>query len=324
MSALDLRIAPMLATSGTLPKDDERWSFEVKWDGVRALTYLDGDRMRMESRNLLDITPRYPELHGLPEALGGRGAVLDGEVVSFDEAGRPSFGRLQHRMHVAGERDVRARMHEYPVVYMAFDVLWLDGESLMRRPYLERREVLASLGLNDPSWQMPGHHIGDGAAMLAASRERGLEGIIAKQVDTPYEAGKRSRCWLKVKNTARQEVVVGGWLEGSGNRTNRIGALLVGYYEGDHLHFAGKVGTGYTDRMLAELAQTLAPLGRPTSPFSDKVPYKQAHFVEPTLVCDVEFTEWTATNTLRHPSFKGLRDDKAPRDVVKEPLFGGQ
>ncbi len=314
----------MLATSGTLPRDEEHWAFEVKWDGVRALTYLDGGRLRMESRNLLDITPRYPELHELPTSLHKRGAVVDGEVVTFDEAGRPSFGRLQHRMHVTGERDVRMRMSEYPVHYMVFDVLWLDGESLMRKPYLERMEVLTGLGLNEHCWQVPGHHVGDGAALLAASRERGLEGIIAKKADTLYEPGKRSRCWVKVKNTARQEVVIGGWLAGSGNRAGRIGALLVGYYEGDRLHFAGKVGTGYTDRMLADLADVLAPLERPTSPFADKVPYKQAHFVEPELVCDVEFTEWTATNTLRHPSFKGLRDDKAPRDVVKEPLFGGQ
>lgn len=323
-TALDLRIAPMLAVSGKLPSHDEQWAFEVKWDGVRAVAYIDDGRMRLESRNLLDITPRYPELYGLPDALKGHGVVLDGEVVTFDEAGRPSFGRLQHRMHVVGERDVRARMAEYPVVYMVFDVLWLDGESQMRLPYAARREVLAGLGLHAESWQTPAHHVGDGAAMLAASRERGLEGVLAKKIDTPYEAGKRSRCWLKVKNTARQEVVIGGWLPGAGNRTGRIGALLVGYYEGDRLHFAGKVGTGYTDRMLAELAQTLAPLSRPTSPFAEKVPYKEARFVEPSLVCDVEFTEWTATNTLRHPSFKGLRDDKAPRHVVKEPFFGGQ
>lgn len=314
----------MLAVTGTLPADDGKWAFEVKWDGVRAVAYIADGRMRLESRNLLDITPRYPELYGLPAALDGHGVVLDGEVVTFDEAGRPSFGRLQHRMHVVGERDVRARMAEFPVVYMAFDVLWLDGESQMRRPYLERRAVLESLSLQGESWQTPGHHIGDGPAMVAASRERGLEGVLAKRIDTPYEPGKRSRCWLKVKNTARQEVVIGGWLPGSGNRTGRIGALFVGYYDGDNLRFAGKVGTGYTDRMLAELAATLAPLSRPTSPFADKVPYKLAQYVEPALVCDVEFTEWTATNTLRHPSFKGLRDDKAPGDVVKEPLFGGQ
>ena len=323
-NALDLRIAPMLAVSGTLPANDDQWAFEVKWDGVRVIAYVDGGGLRMESRNLLDITARYPELHGLPDALGGRGAVLDGEVVTFDEDGRPSFGRLQHRMHVAGEREVRMRMAEFPVVYMAFDVLWLDGEPTMRLPYTERRALLASLQLQGESWQTPAHHIGDGAAMVAASRERGLEGVLAKKLDAVYEPGKRSRCWLKVKNTARQEVVIGGWLPGAGNRTGRIGALLVGYYDGDDLRFAGKVGTGYTDRMLAELAETLAPLARPTSPFANKVPYKQAQFVEPTLVCDVEFTEWTATNTLRHPSFKGLRFDKAARDVVKEPVFGGQ
>lgn len=324
MSALDLRVAPMLAVSGTLPRDDGRWAFEVKWDGVRAVAYVDSGRLRVESRNLLDITPRYPELYGLPDALGSNRAVLDGEVVTFDEHGRPSFGRLQHRMHVTGERAVRLLMDEYPVVYMVFDVLWLNGTSTFELPYADRRRLLESLALQSPQWQTPGSHVGDGAAMLEASRERGLEGIIAKHVDSLYEPGRRSRFWVKVKNVRRQEVVVGGWLEGTGNRTGRIGALLVGYYDGGELRFAGRVGGGFTDRMLAEVAADLAPLARSTSPFADKVPYRRAHWVEPRLVADVEFGEWTPGGTLRHPRFKGLRDDKAPQDVVREPDFGGE
>ena len=324
MSALDLRVAPMMAVTGPLPRDDERWAFEVKWDGVRALSYVDSGRMRVESRNLLDITPRYPELYGLPEALDGHAAILDGEVVTFDEHGRPSFGRLQHRMHVTGERDVRMRMVEIPVVYMVFDVLWLDGHWTLELPYTDRRRLLEALALDAPQWQTPGSHVGDGAAMLQASRERGLEGIIAKQVDSLYEPGRRSRAWVKVKNVRRQEVVVGGWLSGTGNRTGRIGALLVGYYDNGELRFAGRVGGGFTDRMLAEVAADLAPLARSTSPFADKVPYSQAHWVEPRLVTDVEFGEWTPGGTLRHPRFKGLRDDKAPQDVVREPDFGGE
>ena len=326
MSVLDLRVAPMLAVSGTLPSDDENWAFEVKWDGVRVLTYVDGGSglMRMESRNLLDITPRYPELHGLPDVLGGHGCVLDGEVVTFDEQGRPSFGRLQHRMHVTGAHDVRMRMHEFPVVYMVFDVLWLDGRWTVELPYLDRRRLLEALALQDAHWQTPGHHIGDGEPMLAASRQAGLEGVIAKRVHAPYEPGRRSRSWRKVKNVRRQEVVVGGWLEGTGNRTGRIGALLVGYYDGDALRFAGRVGGGFTDRMLTEVAAELAPLTRSTSPFADPVPYRQAHWVEPRLVADVDFGEWTPGGTLRHPRFKGLRDDKAPHDVVREPDFGGE
>ena len=324
MSARDQRFSPMAAVTGDLPADDERWAFEVKWDGVRALTYVDPDGLRMESRNLLDITPRYPELHGLREALGEHEAVLDGEVVTFDDEGRPSFQRLQHRMHVAGERDVRLRMEQFPVVYMLFDVLWLDGHATLGLPFTDRRKLLATLGLDGDRWRVSTHHVGDGQSMLDAAREGGLEGVMAKRLDSIYEPGKRSRAWVKVKTRRRQEFVVGGWLEGSGNRAGRIGALLVGYYDGTVLRFAGKVGTGYTDRTLADLATVLAPLARPTSPFGVPVPYRQSHWVEPVLVCEVEFGEWTDGNTLRHPSYKGLRDDKAPQDVVREPSGGGE
>jgi bifunctional non-homologous end joining protein LigD len=319
MSALDQRFVPMLAVSGELPADDEQWAFEVKWDGVRAITYVQDGALRMESRNLLDITPRYPEVHGLTEAVRGVGAVLDGEVVTFDEQGRPSFQLLQSRMHVQGARDVQRLMAKQPVVYVVFDVLWLAGRPTVALPYTERRRLLDRLDLDGPAWRVSTHHVGDGPTMAAASKERGLEGVMAKRLDSTYEPGRRSRAWVKVKNVRRQEVVIGGWLEGTRNREGRIGALLVGYYDDGVLRFAGKVGTGYTDRTLEELAGTLAPLARDTSPFGAKVPYKQPHFVEPVLVCEVEFTEWTAGGTLRHPSYKGLRDDKRPQDVVREP-----
>ena len=317
-SALGQRFAPMLATTGSLPRDDAAWAYEIKWDGVRAITYVEGGSMRVESRNLIDITPRYPELGGLPEALGGRGTILDGEVVTFDESGRPSFGLLQHRMHVAGAAEVRRRMAEHPVVYMIFDLLWLDGEATWPRTYAERRGLLAGLALDGPWWQAPTHHVGDGAALREASRERGLEGIVAKRLDAPYEPGRRSRRWLKIKNVARQEVVIGGWLPGEGGRAGRLGALLIGVNDESGLRFAGKVGTGFTDRTLADLGHRLHELARPASPFSTPVPWRQARFVEPVLVCEVEFTEWTANGTLRHPSYKGLRDDKAPSEVVRE------
>jgi bifunctional non-homologous end joining protein LigD len=321
VGALDLRFTPMLAVSGDLPAaaDDDEWAFEVKWDGVRGLTYVQDGALRMESRNLLDITPRYPEVHGLADAVGSLGAVLDGEVVTFDEEGRPSFQLLQSRMHVTGTRDVERVMSRHPVVYMTFDVLWLAGEPTIGLPYLERRRLLSQLDLDGPAWRVPTHHVGDGDAMLAATKERGLEGVLAKRTGSLYEPGRRSRSWVKVKNVRRQEVVVGGWLEGTRNRQGRIGALLVGYYAGGTLRFAGKVGTGYTDRTLEELAATLAPLSRDSSPFADTVPYRQSHWVEPVLVAEVEFTEWTAGGTLRHPSYKGLRDDKPSHDVVREP-----
>jgi bifunctional non-homologous end joining protein LigD len=312
----------MLATTGALPRDDSGWSFEIKWDGVRALTYIDAGRLRMESRNLADITPRYPELHEVAAAMNGRGVVLDGEVVTFDEAGRPSFGLLQHRMHVADAAEVRRRMLEYPAVYMIFDVLWLDGEPAMGLPYTQRRDLLAGLELTGPSWQVPSHHVGDGEAMSAASRARGLEGVVAKRMAAPYEPGKRSRSWLKIKNVRRQEVVIGGWLPGEGNRSGRLGALLIGVNDETGLRFAGKVGTGFSDRMLSEIGALLASLEQSASPFVDKVPWRQARYVRPELVGDVEFTEWTSGGTLRHPSFKGLRDDKTPHQVVREPTSG--
>jgi bifunctional non-homologous end joining protein LigD len=272
----------------------------------------------MESRNLNDVTARYPEVHGIVEQSRGRQLVLDGEIVAFDENGRPSFGRLQPRMHLAGERDVAARMIDTPVVYLIFDVLHIDGASTRSLPWVERRAALEDLGLAGPHWQVPQAHRGDGDAVLAASRGAGLEGVVAKKLQSIYEPGRRSRDWWKVKNVCRQEFVIGGWLPGAGNRTGRIGALLVGYNDETGLRFAGKVGTGFTDKELARLAAALEPLAREASPFVDKVPYRDARYVEPRLVAEIEFTEWTHTSTLRHPSYKGTRDDKAPEEVVRE------
>ena len=203
---------------------------------------------------------------------------------------------------------------------MIFDVLWLDDASTMSLPLYERRPLLEGLALAGPGWQTPASHVGDGTALSEASRRQGLEGIVAKRLDSVYEPGKRSRNWVKVKNQRRQEFVIGGWMEGEGNRTGRIGALLAGYHDDEgKLRFAGKVGTGFTDATLRDLAQRFEPLARDTSPFDDHIPYRQAHFLAPELVGEVEFLEWTQNDTLRAPSFKGLRDDKAPADVRREP-----
>jgi bifunctional non-homologous end joining protein LigD len=309
-------VKPMLARAGDLPADDARWAYEIKWDGVRAITYVEGGRVRLESRNLNDITPRYPELRELGRALGAREAVLDGEVVAFDEDGRPSFQRLQGRMHLTSEPGVRRLAEREPVTYVIFDLLHLEGHSLMELPYTERRERLLGLGLDGPTWQTPVHHVGDGAALLEASRTSGLEGIIAKRLDCPYTPGRRSAGWIKVKNVRRADVVIGGWLPGEGNRSGRIGALLVGYYEGYRLRYAGRVGTGFNQAELDRLQKLLEPLERDTSPFTGTQPPRKAHFVEPNLVATVEYTEWTRARTLRHPSYKGLRDDKPPEEVV--------
>jgi bifunctional non-homologous end joining protein LigD len=319
------RIVPMLARLSTrVPTPESKWSFEVKWDGVRAIAYIQPGRLRLESRNLNDITETYPELRGLVRAAGMRELVLDGEIVAFDEHGRPSFERLQRRMHVTSPSAVRRLMSSHPVVYAIFDLLYQDGHSLTDLPYTERRTRLEELELSAASWRVPAAHPGEGTKLLEATKRQDLEGIVAKRLDSRYEPGGRTGAWLKVKNTLRQELVIGGWLPGEGRRAERIGALLVGYYEDGSFRYAGRVGTGFTDEALEGLGQRLAPLRRKTSPFSSapKLP-REAVFVEPCLVAEVEFREWTNDCVLRAPSFKGLRKDKAPRDVVLEVKPGG-
>ena len=317
------RLVPMLARLGALPTG-EQWAYEIKWDGIRALAYSEPGRLRLESRNLNEITPRWPEVRALNRALSSHSAVLDGEIVAFDADGRPSFERLQQRMHLSSDSAIRRRAQDLPAVYVIFDLLHLDGHSLMGLPYSERRERLEALALDGPAWTTPASHSGDGEALLGASRERGLEGIVAKRLSAPYEPGRRSASWIKVKNHRRQEIVIGGWMLGQGRRRERIGALVAGYYDearGDEqppLRYAGKVGTGFGEAALVELAALLGPDERPTSPFSGRQPPKGAVFVEPRHVAEVEFTEWTAEGLLRHPSYKGLRADKPALEVVRE------
>jgi bifunctional non-homologous end joining protein LigD len=316
------KIVPMMARTATLPRDDEQWAFEVKWDGVRAICHSEPGRMRLHSRNLLDITPRYPEVGRLNRALSHHRAILDGEIVALDGEGRPSFGALQRRMHVGSESTVRRLAKEAPVTYVIFDLLWLDGRSLMDLPYTERRARLAELELGDGGrWRVPDYVVGHGEQLLAATAEQGLEGVIAKRLDSTYQPGQRTPAWLKIKNTSRQEVVVGGWVPGDGKRRDRIGALLVGVRDDDGaLRHVGRVGTGFTESELDRLAELLRPLEREDSPFAPggpKIP-KGAVFADPELVAEVEFREWTDGGQLRAPSYKGLRDDKPSELVVRE------
>jgi len=316
------RIEPMKATLAKLPRDDDGWAFEIKWDGVRAVAYCRTGHVDLQSRTMRDITRQYPEIAAIALELEGREAVLDGELVAFGPDGRPSFQQLQRRMHVASAEEVRKRRADVPVTFVIFDLLHLDGESLLALPYAERRERLESLGLDGESWRTPASHAGDGQAMLDLSKSQGLEGIVGKRLDSPYLPGKRSRYWLKIKNVRAQEVVVAGWLPGKGRRGGGIGALLAGYYEGEgeerHLRFAGKVGTGFSEKELGMLAERLGPLRRETTPFEGRQPERAAIFAEPELVAEVEFAEWTSAGTMRHPSYKGLRDDKPARDVIRE------
>ncbi len=312
-------VPAMLARPGSLPQPERDYSFEVKWDGVRAIAYVQPGRIRLESRNLNDITDGYPEVRGLMAQLGMREAVLDGEIVAFDEAGRPSFERLQRRMHVTAPSAVKRLSASMPVVYAIFDLLYLDGRSLMELPYTERRARLESLNLGGRAWRVPNAHPGEGRALLAATEKQGLEGIVAKRLDSRYEPGRRGGAWVKVKNVRRQELVIGGWIPWEGRRSQRIGALLMGYYRDGSFVYAGRVGTGFTEAVLDELARRLAPHRRKTSPFTagPKLP-KEAVFVEPCFVAEVEFREWTREGIMRAPSYKGIREDKSPRDVSLE------
>jgi len=316
------RIVPMLARAGKpgeLPRDQDSWSFEVKWDGVRAIAYVQPGRLRLESRNLREITDGYPEVRGLIGELGMREAVFDGELVAFDDDGRPNFGRLQQRMHVSSPAAVRRLAASIPVVYAIFDLLYLDGHSLMELPYRERRARLEALDIGGPGWRVPAAHPGAGTRLLEATRAQGLEGIVAKRLDSTYEPGRRTGAWIKIKHTTRQELVIAGWIPGEGRRTDRIGALLMGYYEDGAFIYAGRVGTGFTEANLDTLAARLRPLVRDTNPFTHppKLP-RESVFVEPCLVAEIEFTQWTSDGVMRAPSYKGLREDKAPRQVARE------
>jgi len=314
------RIEPMQAKLQKLmPRPESAFGYEFKWDGIRATAYVEGGRLKLLSRSLEDVTRRYPELRELGAAVGTRELVLDGEVIALDVDGRPSFERLQGRMGLTREADVRRKMKEIPVAYVIFDLLYLDGRSTMGLAYTERRRLLEDLKLRGRVWQTPPAALGEGAAMRQASQDLRLEGLMAKRLDSTYQAGKRTDAWLKIKNQQGQELVIGGWLPGEGGRSGRIGALLVGYYDAGRLVYAGKVGTGFTERMLDRLQSLLGPLARPDSPFREGIaPPRGAVFTDPALVGEFAFAEWTRTGQLRHPSFKGLREDKDPASVVRE------
>jgi bifunctional non-homologous end joining protein LigD len=312
-------VQPMQARLSTLPREESEWAFEVKWDGVRAIAYSQPGRLRLESRNGNDVTPAYPELQALNGALGAHVAILDGEIIAFDAQGRPSFEALQPRMHQRGAGAVRRLMGSTPVTFVVFDLLWLDGHSLMELPYALRRERLEGLRLAGEHWRTPELQIGDGTGLLAATRALGIEGIVGKRLSSPYTPGRRGGGWIKVKNYMRQELVIGGWTEGRGVRAQRIGALELGVHDAEgELRHAGRVGTGFDEAELARLAALLEPLAREDSPFAGPQPPRGAHFVAPRLVCEVEFSEWTQAGKVRQASYKGLRDDKDPIEVVRE------
>lgn len=309
-------IPPMLATLTDELPTQGKWVYEPKLDGVRALIYVSGGAVRIYSRNRKPLDGAYPELvEALEPAVRGD-AVLDGEIVAFDpERGVTSFARLQQRMQL---RDpLRARRSQVPIHLYLFDCLFYEGVDLTPLPLVDRKAVLRDVVWFDDPIRFTPHKTTGSAAMLREACAQGAEGILAKRADSRYVSA-RSTDWLKLKCIRQQEFVIGGYTAPQGSR-ERLGALLVGYYDGRSLRYAGKVGTGYDRRTLEHLHRLMTPLHRSQSPFSEgPAPAGDIQWVNPKLVAQVGFAEWTSAGLLRHPRFLGLRDDKPARDVRRE------
>ncbi len=302
-------LAPMLATEGSVQRlKSAQWAFEGKWDGYRLLVDADRGRLTLRSRRGRDVTAEYPQLQALAADLADHHVILDGEAVALDESGVPSFGEMQNRA-----RSTR-------VEFWAFDILHLDGRSLMRAKYSDRRRLLEALA-EGGGLIVPDALDGDGPEALEFARKKRWEGVIAKKRDSTYQPGRRSSSWIKDKIWNTQEVVIGGWREGTGGRSSGLGALMLGIPGEDGLQFVGRVGTGFSDKELAALKKTLAPLHTDESPFAARLTGPDARgvtFVRPKLVGEVRYSERTSDGRLRQPSWRGLRSDKTPDEVVWE------
>jgi bifunctional non-homologous end joining protein LigD len=311
------RVPLTLATLAERPPSGPEWCFEIKYDGVRALASRKADEVQIIGRSGEEITGRYPEVAEALRALAAPRFLLDGEIVAEDESGRPSFERLQERMGLADPRDVEAARAVVPVRGMFFDCLSLEGHDLRGLSLAQRKELLARVVPPLGTVQRCDHVLGHGDAFFEAASEMGLEGIVAKRLSSRY-AGRRTPDWIKIKCARTAMFVIGGWTEPKGSRA-RFGALHVGRYEGERLVYVTKVGTGFDTAALEEIARTLAPLARATSPFASGTPGGRGHtWVEPRLVCEVRFTEWTEEGGLRHPTFLGLRPDVRPEECRRE------
>ena len=318
-------VSPMLATLGSVAdvtaSEDagDEWAFEMKWDGIRAIATVEGGRARFTTRNGIDVTATYPDLAGLAERVND-GVTLDGEIIALNRRGRPDFGRLQKRMKLTRKAEVDAAVSSIPVHYMAFDILALDGRTVTARLYDERRRLLTSALTSAGNVQVPPAFDGDLDAAVASSLMLGLEGVMAKKRDSSYAVGRRSRAWIKIKHHRTQEVVVAGWRPGKGRRAGAVGSLLLGIPTEDGLAYVGRVGTGFGERELVELTARLEKMERATSPLHD-VPAadaRDARWITPSLVGEVEFAEWTPAERLRQPSWRGWRPDKSAADVIRE------
>jgi bifunctional non-homologous end joining protein LigD len=313
-------IRPMLATLVDKPFDDEEWLYEIKWDGYRAVTFVDGDSIRLVSRNQNDFTAAYPELHLIPKYIKGKKAILDGEIVALDEQGRSSFSLMQQRTGVGeGGRRIRRTRDDIPVAYYVFDLLYLDGYDLMQADLERRKQLLSTILIGTDLIRYSDHYVGNGLKLFQVAAQSGLEGIIAKRRGSCY-LQKRTREWLKIKIVKRQECVIGGYTDPRGSREN-FGSIVLGLSdERDRLVPVGQAGSGFNEQTHAIMWKRLEALQTPRSPFWGKVESdRRVHYVKPELVAEIKFTEWTHEGQtggvkMRAPVFQGLRLDKNPKE----------
>lgn len=318
-------IVPMKGKADSLPRGDQ-WVYELKWDGMRVVAFItrgaagSDNQVRLQSSNGRDITNSFPEL----QALGGLadlfdGLVLDGEIVAFAD-GKPNFNTLQSRMHVTDPIDAARRSATTPVLFVAFDLLHLDGHDTLGLPLENRRALLEQISDDDPCWTICEQHTDNVDGLLQAVIDSGIEGIMAKTKHSLYHPGRRSPDWIKIKPRLRQEFVVGGWLDGRGNRSGGLGSLLVGYYDDDRLRYAGRAGSGLTEATQREWQELL--IESAICPFDEAPTFprdKVVHWCEPSEVVEIAFGEWAGDgHNLRHPVVLGRRSDKLPADVGRE------
>ncbi|MGH3667137.1 MAG: non-homologous end-joining DNA ligase, partial [Acidimicrobiia bacterium] len=312
---------PMLATLTAEAFDDAQWGFEPKWDGIRAIAMCD-EETHLLTRNDKDVTVAYPELRRLHEQTVALEAMLDGEIVAFDK-GVPSFQRLQQRMHLRDERKIEEIARQIPVVYLVFDVLYIDGEDLTDQPLEERRRILDESIVPSDRIQVSPVTQGKGKALYKAAEKQGLEGIMAKRLSSVYQPGERSKDWLKVKVTFDADVVIVGWTEGEGSRVGSLGSLMMAVYDDGVLRYVGNVGTGFKTRSLPDIFDQLKALTETMPPFPTRPELRRAHWVKPSLVAVVEHRGVTSAGRLRSPSFQRFRDDKKPKECTFDLLSPG-
>ena len=320
--ARPVRFQPMLAEGGGQPFDDPRWRFEPKLDGIRALAEMETGGMIFRTRRGRDVSFQYPDIHMIHELVDQVNAVLDGEIVAVNADGKDSFEVLQQRMNLQNEREIKRVAKQIPVSFVAFDLLWLDGRDTTQLALEERRELLELVVEQDHRLQLMSYADGEGNAFVETARSFGLEGVVAKRTGSKYASGRRSPDWRKIKLISTQDCVILGWTPGQGGRSTSFGALLVGAIDDGELRWVGQVGTGFNFTMLEKLLADLQPLVRPDPPIDDPSlrKLKGATFVEPEVVCEVEYHEITkSTGKMRAPSFRGLRPDKTPDECVLEP-----